>query len=159
MKRYVITIALSPEGKTLVLGKLRGPKQVVGRFSFPGGHIEDNESIEEAACRELLEESGVAVTQNQLRAVAIKEREGEFVLYVFVAYLNKGQLIEEATDGLACSSEAHTLTDEPIYVVPAADVLADAATRPFAYGESVLTFLALALDAQYRSNTFVEIPL
>ena len=36
------------------------------RFSFPGGHVEDGESHEEAAIRELQEETGVKISEKEL---------------------------------------------------------------------------------------------
>lgn len=37
-----------------------------GLYALPGGHLEGDESFKEAACRELLEETGIKISQDQL---------------------------------------------------------------------------------------------
>ncbi len=44
------------------------------KFNFPGGHLEEHETIFEAAAREALEESGLTVTTDDLEFVHIMHR-------------------------------------------------------------------------------------
>jgi 8-oxo-dGTP diphosphatase/2-hydroxy-dATP diphosphatase len=58
-KRKVLTLAFVREGERILLGmKKRGFG--AGRFNGFGGKVQDGETIEEAATRELFEESGIA---------------------------------------------------------------------------------------------------
>jgi ADP-ribose pyrophosphatase YjhB (NUDIX family) len=60
----------------------------IGKWNGYGGKIEANETPEEAAARELFEESGVTIEQKDLVKVAeidYKEDKGEWMVYVFTA--------------------------------------------------------------------------
>lgn len=50
-----------PEGRRVLLGKRINKKHGYGEYSFPGGKPDPGESPEEAARRELLEETGMNV--------------------------------------------------------------------------------------------------
>jgi hypothetical protein len=57
-KRYIVAIAVSEDASRMVLlTKNRGPSELLGRLTFPGGHVElDDPTAEAAAKRELLEQ-------------------------------------------------------------------------------------------------------
>ncbi|HEX15906.1 MAG: 8-oxo-dGTP diphosphatase MutT [Deltaproteobacteria bacterium] len=57
MKTLVVTAALIEDGGRVLLAKRRGHFQ--GRWEFPGGKLEEDESPEECLRRELEEELGV----------------------------------------------------------------------------------------------------
>ena len=42
-----------------------------GELALPGGFVEENETTEAAACRELAEETGIRIDENQLRFVGV----------------------------------------------------------------------------------------
>jgi ADP-ribose pyrophosphatase YjhB (NUDIX family) len=58
--RGVGLIVVNPEGKILV-----GRDAETGEFSTPGGHVEPGESFEDAAGRELAEETGISPKQTE----------------------------------------------------------------------------------------------
>jgi 8-oxo-dGTP pyrophosphatase MutT (NUDIX family) len=57
-----VSIALVHHGKILVIERKTG--YVTGVYSFPGGRVEASETLEEAALRELYEETGLRCTLN-----------------------------------------------------------------------------------------------
>ena len=82
--KYVSVICLDRDSKeVVVLKKLSGPANVVGKVVFPGGKVEDRELPVAAAKRELLEEAGVDVEVEDLVAIATFHVTDENTLYVF----------------------------------------------------------------------------
>lgn len=62
MKRYAHAIVFSPDfSHVMVLTKRHGPAFLLGKLNFPGGHIEEGETPEEAASRECLEEADIVI--------------------------------------------------------------------------------------------------
>lgn len=53
-----VSVALVDNGKTLLVRRGREPAK--GLFAFPGGRVEAGETLEKAARRELLEETGMS---------------------------------------------------------------------------------------------------
>ena len=65
-----------------------------GLWEFPGGKIEANEDPDTAACREVLEETGMSVDKRNLLLFAIHSyvlRERKICLYVYLALFDKKQ--------------------------------------------------------------------
>ena len=54
-----VGVIVIKDGKIL-LGKRKGPHGG-GFWAFPGGHLEFNESLEDCARREVLEETGISI--------------------------------------------------------------------------------------------------
>lgn len=50
-----------------ILMGLRKGAHGAGKWSFPGGHLEDNETVEEAASRELEEETAISIPWGRFR--------------------------------------------------------------------------------------------
>lgn len=62
--RYVLMVVMDPDtGHAIGMTKLKGPAQLIGKITFPGGKLEEGESVFEAASRELREETGVEVDE------------------------------------------------------------------------------------------------
>jgi len=60
-----VCVILKKQGKVLfVLRSNTGYKD--GQYGVPGGHVEDNETFKQAACREAMEEVGVHVRPEDL---------------------------------------------------------------------------------------------
>ena len=68
MKHATLCFLLKPEGKILLGYKKYGFGK--GKFNGFGGKVKENETLEEAAVRELHEETGIKTTADNLRKVA-----------------------------------------------------------------------------------------
>ncbi|MGE0282584.1 MAG: NUDIX hydrolase [Rhizobiaceae bacterium] len=89
-----VSVAAVRDGKVLLVKRGRSPSK--GLYAFPGGRVEPGETLEEAARRELLEETGViAHDLKPLLVVNIppSPREGApgYELHVFVAGSVEGE--------------------------------------------------------------------
>lgn len=127
---YILTVVYDPvRGQVVGLQKLRGPDFLIGKLTFPGGKLEKGESPEEAASREMKEETGLAIPVDAWKFVC---RSG--VVMVLAA---------ESTDVLA----ARTCEDEPIFVMSAVRQLTYAKTSPELYSPDFILTLTEALKA------------
>ncbi len=86
---YVIIIK---DNKVLLL-KRANTNWRDGEFNFPGGHLEDNETIIKAAERELLEETGIIVKPMDLHLVHVSHRKTNhaYIDLYFRAYAWHGE--------------------------------------------------------------------
>lgn len=94
------------QGKVLLVQRAKPP---VGIWAFPGGHVEAGERLEEAAARELMEETGLMAEFSQLLGLyEIIRRDGQGVVtthYLIACYLGiagPGEPIA-ASDAMAVS--------------------------------------------------------
>jgi len=62
-----VSVAAVRDGKVLLVKRGRSPSK--GLYAFPGGRVEQGETLEQAARRELLEETGV--TAHDLRPLLV----------------------------------------------------------------------------------------
>jgi 8-oxo-dGTP diphosphatase len=76
-------IISDPEGRLLLIK--RGTPPARGRWSIPGGKQETGETLVQACLREVLEETGLAVTLGPI--VAVVERIQESFHYVIIDFL------------------------------------------------------------------------
>lgn len=79
-------VLLVIRGNTLLVGK-RFEEHGRGKLSVPGGHLEYGESIETCAVRELLEETGMVTTQENVRVVTLTNQPLEGAHYVNIGVL------------------------------------------------------------------------
>jgi 8-oxo-dGTP diphosphatase len=56
-RQAAVSVAIIKNGRLLLVERARPPAQ--GMFAFPGGRVEPGETLEEAARRELFEETGL----------------------------------------------------------------------------------------------------
>jgi len=79
-----VGVIVTKENKVL-LGKRRNAHGE-GTWCFPGGHLEFNEEIEECACREVREETGLQIKNLRLGPFTndIFEREGKHYVTLYV---------------------------------------------------------------------------
>lgn len=97
-------VLLSPDRPTRVLLIKRRHDPFAGRWAFPGGFVDENESLEAAARRELLEETGVeAADLEQLRTFGDPGRDprGWTVSVVFIGRVDPVAVAVRAGDDAA----------------------------------------------------------
>lgn len=87
--RPALTVDVVVWWRSQVLLIKRGKPPFEGRWAFPGGHVEENEDLAEAAARELREETGLDVPADHLIQLGAYGRPGRDPRghYVDVAYL------------------------------------------------------------------------
>jgi 8-oxo-dGTP diphosphatase len=68
-----VGVAVIVRKRHLVLMGLRQGSHGAGTWSFPGGHVEPSETVEETAARKLREETGIGIAPEQLRKVAFTQ--------------------------------------------------------------------------------------
>lgn len=56
-------VLFGPDGKVLILTRAASDKRGPGKFDLPGGHIDPGETPEETIRREVMEETGLTVTE------------------------------------------------------------------------------------------------
>ena len=79
----VATVTIIKSAHNILLVKRSIPPQL-GKWSLPSGYVDRGEKVEEAAIREVKEETNLAVTLNGL--IGVYSGKGPIVLIVFRAY-------------------------------------------------------------------------
>ena len=100
MKRYNVIMVFSPEGDRLLFCK-RTREPFRGKFNMVGGHIEPGESDEDAAYRELEEESGIG--RNDIRlthAMDILYHTSDMELQIWAGRLQRDARLREEENPL-----------------------------------------------------------
>lgn len=94
-------IVVFDKDKEKVLFCKREKEPFKGLYNFVGGKVERGETSEEAAYRELLEESGITRTDIKLfRFMDFTYYHMEFVLEIYVGILNKAVELQEEVNPL-----------------------------------------------------------
>ncbi|AET42413.1 hypothetical protein EXVG_00386 [Emiliania huxleyi virus 202] len=81
-----VALLSSTTGKLAVVPRLNAYE---GKLSFPGGKVEPNETLRRTACRELLEELNVVVSEKNLQAETFTVREHQGKKYIFTLFSAK----------------------------------------------------------------------
>lgn len=95
-------VVITKDRKLLLIR--RGNQPFQGMWAFPGGFIETNEELHEAAARELQEETGLVLSANQLSLVDVAGRLGRDPRFRTVSVVYKAVL--EETKPVAGSDDA-----------------------------------------------------
>jgi 8-oxo-dGTP diphosphatase len=96
-----IVLFCKSEDSPKVLLIKRGRDPFKGRWAFPGGFVDKDESLEEAAARELREETGLeGISLQQIGAFGDPERDprGHTVSIIFAALLDSPKKASAADD-------------------------------------------------------------
>lgn len=99
--RVGVGVAVIKDGKVL-FGKRKG-SHGEGSWSFPGGHVEFGESLEDCASREVLEETGIRIKNIQKFAFTndIFEKENKHYITCFLkADYDSGELVNKEPEKL-----------------------------------------------------------
>lgn len=100
----VDVVVVTEEAKPRVLLIRRKHDPFAGRWAIPGGYVDMNEPLEEAAKRELLEETGIQLKRlEQIGAFGNPGRDprGRTISVVYLARVNPNQLKPKADDDAA----------------------------------------------------------
>jgi len=115
MNQYVVSYAhpqphvFWPE---VLLIEKKHPTWQAGCYNLPGGKIEEDETIHEAASRELREETGIDCLPEQVRLLGTIEG-GNFIVYVCRCDY----------DSLRGRNVPETMTDERVFWMPLGEAL------------------------------------
>ena len=85
----VATAMILSDGERVLLVR-RGTEPGLGLWSLPGGYVDRGEVVEEAAVREVWEETGVRTEVTELVGV-FSEKRSPVVLVVYAGVITKGQ--------------------------------------------------------------------
>ena len=90
--RLAVSVVLRRENRFLLVERANEPGR--GMFAFPGGRVEADEQLASAACRELLEETGLlAADLHEIARFDLAGSDGGFQLRVFSTTDFSGELV------------------------------------------------------------------
>jgi 8-oxo-dGTP diphosphatase len=72
----VLVVGGDPGGERSVLMIRRGGEPFRGLLALPGGFVDESETVEQAAVRELSEETGIALVEADLRLAGVYSQPG-----------------------------------------------------------------------------------
>lgn len=119
--------------RTVGITKLKGPESLLGRINFPGGKVEAGEKPEDAASREMLEETGIAVPADAWVPVDLILGD-DFALHILTARVES-------------VLHAKTLEAEPVWILELPFHVRNAVRQPEAYAPGFLRALLSAQNA------------
>jgi 8-oxo-dGTP diphosphatase len=125
----VVIVTTGAKPRVLLIRRKNEP--FAGRWAIPGGFIEMDESLEDAARRELREETGVRATRlTQLHTFGDPDRDprGRVISVVYLARVNGARLKPKAADD-AAEVGWHQLSRPPQLAFDHAQILALARRR------------------------------
>lgn len=78
----------------------------IGGVAFPGGYVEEGESAEEAAARELMEETGIQFNANEFRPVrTATNSKNNMLIFCMAHHFITKELFEQIKAGFVANSE------------------------------------------------------
>ncbi len=112
IKRLNCIVVLSPNGQELLFCR-RQKEPYKGRLNFVGGHVEEGEDEDDAAYRELFEETGITREDIVLhRVMDFTYYHQEFVLEIYTGRLMRMVELEEELNPLLWLGFDEDFTDE-----------------------------------------------
>lgn len=130
--RYVLMVALDLDtGFTVGLTKLKGPSFLLKKVTFPGGKMEGTETPQQAAEREMFEETGLSIDAAQWHLYETVRGEG-YELFKLVALSSK-------------VLHARTREEEPVWHLAIQSHKEYAQRQPEQYAPDFLSTLDAAL--------------
>ena len=131
---YVLTVVMDPTtGFVVGITKKKGPAFLINKLTFPGGKIEEGESVAVAGSREMLEETGIVIPASDWCQVSKVYREN-YSLTVLAAESSK-------------VLHARQLEEEPVWHLAIERHLGYAKVQPDQYVPDFIETLEGALEA------------
>jgi 8-oxo-dGTP pyrophosphatase MutT (NUDIX family) len=135
--KYVLGVVLDlNHGFVVGLTKKKGPSFLINKVTFPGGKIEGDESVKTAISRELLEEAGILVPEQDWVVYESYETP-EYALTKLVALSSK-------------VLQARTMETEPVWQLAIDWHLRQAVQSPESYAPDFVSTLNAAIAAVAR---------
>ena len=98
----VIHISAVITDGTKVLVVKEGKPKIYGFYNFPGGHLEQNESILEGIYREVKEETSLDVHIDYLIDIIVSKGDTTYINFVFHAIYKSGEAFAQEGEILEC---------------------------------------------------------
>jgi 8-oxo-dGTP pyrophosphatase MutT (NUDIX family) len=133
--KYVCMVVFDPT-LTYVIGitKKKGPSFLLNKLTFPGGKVEDGESVLEAARREMREETGLDIPLSAWRQVHVltaEDRECTTFAAVSDKFFNARTCETEPVWQLQVNSHRGYASNQPAQYAPDFLELLDKSEAPF----------------------------
>ena len=115
--RNIVNALLLCDDKILLARRSPHRKAYPDLWSFPGGHVEGDETLDQALCREVSEELGIVpITYHLISRISDPNATSESIcyhLYAVTAWVGEPAIIDEEHSDLRWFSprEANSLTD------------------------------------------------
>ena len=111
MKKYNVSVIFDKTGKKLLMCK-REKDPFKGKFNFVGGKVEPNETEDEAAYRELYEETGISKNDITLtRVLDFKYYLYNMELEVYYGIINEDIILKEEINKLLWIDRSENFCD------------------------------------------------
>jgi 8-oxo-dGTP pyrophosphatase MutT (NUDIX family) len=136
MQFCLLVVADLDTGFVVGITKKRGPEFLLNRITFPGGKLEEGESPEQAAARELQEEAGIWVPPQQWLLVESRHADGDTV-----------HVLAAASDR---TLYARSREEEPVWHLNIERHLQYCRRQPMQYAPDFEATLRAALDCLHR---------
>lgn len=134
MQKYAMVVPLTADLKHVAMVEPlgAGPAFVAGKINYPGGKVEEGESAEHAAARELHEEIGIRVAPHELVQIAYRFKKDDYELTVFAVVVENFNTVGTVHDEVELKYHVDALRES-------------VSAQPNRYVADVLTLLDLAL--------------
>ena len=89
----VVAALIMKDGKILIAKRITGNKDVIGKWEFPGGKVEENETEKQAIEREIKEEFDILVRAEKfITNVISKDKKSEIDLKLYLCKYIDGKI-------------------------------------------------------------------
>ena len=92
MQPKIVTAAIAIDGSNVLIARRGQNEKLAGYWEFPGGKLEDGETLQECLTREMLEELGVHAEVSQVLAESIFDYESGSIRLVGLETRIKGDM-------------------------------------------------------------------
>ena len=96
-----VTAAVLSKDNKILLARRNSETKHAGKWEFPGGKMEQGESVEQCLIREIKEELGIAIASADLTPAAFAQSDGEgdqsqivILLYTLLRWVGEPQALE-----------------------------------------------------------------